>query len=41
MGVGGQRQAPAALPLGKRPRTHYAGGWVAPRTGLDGCEICI
>jgi hypothetical protein len=25
MGVGGQRYAPAALPPGKRPRTHFTG----------------
>ena len=22
----------------KRPGTHYIGGWVGPRAGLDGCE---
>jgi hypothetical protein len=38
MGVGGQLHAPAALPQGKRPGTHYIGGWVGPRAGLDGCE---
>jgi hypothetical protein len=37
MGVGGQRRAPAALPLGKRPSTHCIGGWVDPRASLDGC----
>ena len=37
MGVGGQRHAPAALPPGKRPDTHFAGGWVGLRAGLDGC----
>ena len=37
MGVGGQRHGPAALPLGKRPGTHFIGGWVGPRAGLDGC----
>ena len=31
MRVGGQRHAPAALPLGKRPGTHCTGGWVGPR----------
>jgi hypothetical protein len=36
-GVGGQRHAPAALPLGKRPGAHCIGGWVGPRSGLDGC----
>jgi hypothetical protein len=37
MRVGGQRHAPAALLLGKRPGTHCIGGWVGPRVGLDGC----
>ena len=37
MGLGGQHQAPAALPQRKRPGTHYIGGWVGPRAGLDGC----
>jgi hypothetical protein len=37
MGVGGQRHAPAALLLGKRPRTHCIGGRVGPSAGLDGC----
>ena len=36
MGVGGQRHAPAALPL-ERHGTHCMGGWVVPRAGLDGC----
>jgi len=34
MGVGGERHAPAALPPGK---THFTGGWVSPRAGLDRC----
>jgi hypothetical protein len=39
MWVGGQLHAPAALPSGKRPSTHFTGGWVGPpRAGLDGCE---
>jgi hypothetical protein len=38
MGVGGQRHAPAALPPGQRPGTHFTGGWVSPRAGLDGAE---
>ena len=38
MGVGGQLHAPAALPPGKRPGTHFIGGWVGPRADLDGCE---
>ena len=33
-GVGGQRHAPAALSPGN---AHCIGGWVGPRTGLDGC----
>jgi len=37
VGVGGQRHAPAALPPGK-PGTHCTGGWVSPRTGLEGVE---
>jgi hypothetical protein len=36
MGVGGQRHAPAALPLGKGRGTHCIRGWVGPRAGLDG-----
>ena len=36
MGVGGQRQAPVALPR-ERPGTHCIGGWVGPRAGLDVC----
>ena len=36
-GVGFQHHAPAALPPGKRPRSHCVGGWVGPRAGLDGC----
>jgi hypothetical protein len=36
MGVNGQRHAPAALyPRGKVPGTHWTGGWVGPRAGLD------
>jgi hypothetical protein len=35
--VGGQSNAPSALPLGNRPVTHCTGGWVYPRAGLDGC----
>jgi hypothetical protein len=37
MKVGGQLHAPAALPPGKRTGTHFIGGWVGPRAGLDGC----
>jgi hypothetical protein len=35
MGVGGQRHAPATLPQGKRPGTHFIGGWVGPRKGAE------
>ena len=38
MGVGGQHHASAAFPLGKRPGTHYTGGCVDPRAGMDGCD---
>ena len=37
MGVGGQHHAPAALRPGERRGTHFTGGWVGPRAGLDGC----
>jgi hypothetical protein len=36
-GVGGQRPAPAALLPEKRTGTHFIGGWVGLRAGLDGC----
>ena len=32
----GQRHAPAAFYPRERPGTHYTGGWVGPRAGLDG-----
>jgi hypothetical protein len=35
MGVSGQRHAPAALYLLERPLTHWLGGWVGTRVGLD------
>ena len=35
-GVGGQRHAPGALPLGKISDTYCAGVWVGPRTYPDG-----
>jgi hypothetical protein len=38
MGVGGQLHTPDALLPGNRPGTHFIGGWVGPRAGLDGCE---
>ena len=36
-GVGGRRHAPAALPQGNRPSTHFIGGWVGPTADMDGC----
>jgi hypothetical protein len=37
--MSGQLHAPAALPPGKQPpNTHWIGGWVVPRTGLDDVE---
>ena len=33
--MGGQRQAPSALPLGQRHGTCCTGGWMGPRSGLD------
>jgi hypothetical protein len=37
MWVGGERNAPAASPPGKRLDTSYGiGGWVDPRVSLDG-----
>jgi hypothetical protein len=36
MGVSGQSQAPVALyPRGKEPRTHWTGGGVGLRAGLN------
>jgi hypothetical protein len=36
MGVSGQHHAPAALYPGERtPGTHWTGGWVGPKAGLD------
>jgi hypothetical protein len=38
--VSGQLHAPAALPPGKEPPgTHWIGGWLCPRTGLDEVEV--
>jgi len=34
--VSGQQQAPAALYPRERPGTHFTGGWVGHRAGLDG-----
>jgi hypothetical protein len=35
MEVSGQLYSPADLPLKRSPGTHWIGGWVGPRTGLD------
>jgi hypothetical protein len=35
-GVGSQRHASALLPPEKRPSTHWTGGWVGSRVGLNG-----
>ena len=35
-GVRGQRHAPATFYPRKRPGTHCTGGWVGPRSGVDG-----
>ena len=37
-GVGGQRPATAALPLGKIAGTHRTRDWMGPRASLDRCE---
>jgi len=39
MGVSGQQEATAALYLRERPGTHFTGGGVGPRAGLDGGKI--
>ena len=36
MGLGGQHHTQAALPQGKVPGTHFRGGWVGIRDGMDG-----
>jgi hypothetical protein len=36
--VSGQLHAPAALPQKRAPGTHFIGGWVDPRAGLDDME---
>jgi hypothetical protein len=38
-GVCGQQHAPAALYPRERPGTHFTGGWVGSRAGLDGRKI--
>ena len=35
--MGGQGNILVALPLEKRTGTHFAGGWVGPKAGMDGC----
>ena len=37
--VSGQQHAPATLHPRERPGTHFTGGWVDPRAGLDGRKI--
>jgi len=37
--VSGQQHAPAALYRRERPGTHFTGGWVDPRAGLEGRKI--
>jgi hypothetical protein len=39
MVVSGQQHTPAALYPRERPGTHFTGGWVDPRAGLDGRKI--
>jgi len=36
---GGEWSAAAALYPRERPGTHFTGGWVGPRAGLDGGKI--
>ena len=38
MGLGGQHHVLAALSPGKRNGTHFIGGSVRPRAGLDGWQ---
>jgi hypothetical protein len=38
MGLGGQSHETVAEPWGKKPGTHFAGGRVGPRNGLNGCR---
>jgi len=40
-GVSGQQHAPAALYCRERLGTHFTGGWVGPRPGLDGAENLV
>jgi len=38
-GLSGQQHTPAALYLWERPSTHFKGGWVGRRAGLDRWKI--
>ena len=35
MEMSSERHAPAALPSGKKPSTHFIQGWVGTRNGLE------
>ena len=37
--MSGQQHVPAELCSRERPGTHFTGGWVGPRVGLDGRKI--
>jgi len=37
-GVSGQQHAPAALYPRERAGTHFTGGWMGPRAGVDRCR---
>ena len=37
--MSGQQHVPVALYPRERPGTHFTGGWVGPRAGLDGWKI--
>jgi len=37
--VSGQQHDPAALYPQERPGTHFTGGWLGPRAGLDRLKI--
>jgi len=41
MGMGGQRQTPAALLPGKRPGVHCTGDWWTPQPVWTGAEILV
>jgi len=38
-GVSGQQHTLATINPRERPGTHFTGGWVGPRVGLDGHNI--